>query len=279
MNDSRLSIFTLRFRELVGTRSITDFSNEYGLKRPTMGQFFSGERVPGAPMLREICEKTGVSADWLLGLSDVKRPDANIKAVCEYTGLSQATVELLHGFNEKHKQYEADGLHLTGESEVLDKLFDEPSFLKGLTRLKVALFEQSGLALQKDSYADFADDETNSRRLRVAGEVIDHAGFVPIPKNNLIDFYVNDAAELIRTAVHNVLGNGHTGTISKQLDELTSFFFTNRISNTGHAMKRSEAQSEELLFDTPEEFEAFRAGIFSRATQGGKTTDGEHQTD
>ena len=279
MNDSRLSIFTLRFRELVGMRSITDFSNEYGLKRPTMGQFFSGERVPGAPMLREICEKTGVSADWLLGFSSVKSPDADIKAVCKFTGLSQSTVELLHVFNEKHKQYEADGLRLTGESVVLDKLFNEPSFLKGLTRLKVALFEQSGLALQKDSYKDFVDDETNSKRLEVAGSVMDEAGCVPILKNDLINFYVNDAAELIRTAVYNVLGNEHVGPMSERLDELTSSFFVNRINNTNQAMKRTEGQSQEMAFDSPEDFESFRAGVFSRATQGGINTDGEHQTD
>ena len=88
MNDSRLSIFTLRFRKLVGMRSITDFSNEYGLKRPTMGQFFSGERIPGAPMLREICEKTGVSADWILGLSrrkkDLKVTASILRVILKY---------------------------------------------------------------------------------------------------------------------------------------------------------------------------------------------------
>ena len=92
MSASRLVVFTKRFRELLGKRTPTEFSNEYGLKRQTVGLFYSGERIPGAPMLREICEKTGVSADWLLDLSDVRSVDADKKAVCDYTGLSETAI-------------------------------------------------------------------------------------------------------------------------------------------------------------------------------------------
>lgn len=38
-------------------------------------------------MLMWICQKCGVSADWLLGLSDVKAPEADVKSACKAMGL------------------------------------------------------------------------------------------------------------------------------------------------------------------------------------------------
>lgn len=40
----------------------------------------------------------GVSTDYLLGLVDNPVPDQRIQAVCQYTGLSPTTVELLHAY-------------------------------------------------------------------------------------------------------------------------------------------------------------------------------------
>ena len=36
-----------------------------------------------------------VSADYILGFTDVKSPDTNMKAVCEYTGLNEDSIEWL----------------------------------------------------------------------------------------------------------------------------------------------------------------------------------------
>ncbi len=35
----------------------------------------------------------GVSADWILGISDVKSPDANLRAVVEYTGIPEDAIQ------------------------------------------------------------------------------------------------------------------------------------------------------------------------------------------
>ena len=42
--------------------------------------------------LRYLADFYGVSTDYLLGLTDVKTPDASLRAVCEYTGLSETTI-------------------------------------------------------------------------------------------------------------------------------------------------------------------------------------------
>lgn len=42
----------------------------------------------------------GVSTDYLLGLSDVETPDIKLRYICDYTGLSENTIKILHTFKD-----------------------------------------------------------------------------------------------------------------------------------------------------------------------------------
>lgn len=68
--NERLPIFTERFRELQGEQSNTEFAEFLGISRQTVGFYCNGDRVPDAVTLIKIAEKCGVSADWLLGMSN-----------------------------------------------------------------------------------------------------------------------------------------------------------------------------------------------------------------
>ncbi len=87
--------FTIRFRELYvisGFTSITQFAKRLEMNRQTVDRYYNGDRCPDVPALAHICERMGVSADWLLGLSDVREPSTELRAVCNYTGLSEEAV-------------------------------------------------------------------------------------------------------------------------------------------------------------------------------------------
>lgn len=92
----RFPEFTERFRELRGERDNTEFGKFLGISRQTVGFYCNGDRIPDALGLKQIAEKCGVSADWLLGLTDVKSPDINIRDISGYTGLSESAIHLLH---------------------------------------------------------------------------------------------------------------------------------------------------------------------------------------
>ncbi len=94
--NDRLPIFTERFRELQGEKSNTEFAEFLGLSRQTVGFYCNGDRVPDALTLIKISQKCGVSADWLLGLSDVRSLDGDLKQTCKYTGLSEVAATFLH---------------------------------------------------------------------------------------------------------------------------------------------------------------------------------------
>ena len=68
----RFPVFSERLRELCGDRSSVEFAAFLGLSRPTVNFYLNGDRIPDILALRQIAERCSVSADWLLGLSDIK---------------------------------------------------------------------------------------------------------------------------------------------------------------------------------------------------------------
>ncbi len=95
MGTSRLPIFQKRFKALRGEMTQGQFAEKLGISRPTVGLYESGARIPDAEVLRDIADKCGVSADYLIGLTDVKAIDSDIRAVCDYTGMTAEATEAI----------------------------------------------------------------------------------------------------------------------------------------------------------------------------------------
>jgi transcriptional regulator with XRE-family HTH domain len=72
-----------------------------GVTRPTVVGWSDGRNLPDIESLERITKLFGVSADYLLGLSDTVSPDVSLRAAVAYTGLSEVAVERLHmGFED-----------------------------------------------------------------------------------------------------------------------------------------------------------------------------------
>ena len=101
MGTSRLPIFQERFKDLRGEMTQGQFAEKLGISRPTVGLYESGARIPDAEILRDIAEKCGVSADYLIGLAEDPTNDAELSAVLDYTGLSTEAVSALRRIKEQ----------------------------------------------------------------------------------------------------------------------------------------------------------------------------------
>ncbi len=90
--------FQQRFRELYNEKFRTqqDLANALGASRPTVMGWLDGKSIPDIISLKQMTELFNVSADYLLGISDTERPDVNLRAAVEYTGLSEKAVEQIH---------------------------------------------------------------------------------------------------------------------------------------------------------------------------------------
>lgn len=67
---ARFPEFQAAFVELMGDMTIKEFADKLGMSRATVGFYSAGQRIPDAMGIKIIAEKCGVSADWLLGLSN-----------------------------------------------------------------------------------------------------------------------------------------------------------------------------------------------------------------
>lgn len=114
------SIFPARLRELLENTNTTqeEIANYCGIQRQSVAQWKDGKTKPDILSLCKIAQYFNVSADYLLGLSDVSTTDTNLKSVCEYTGLNEKSVNF---FNEcKDYWFEGRGL-----KEFIEFLIEE----------------------------------------------------------------------------------------------------------------------------------------------------------
>lgn len=113
MATSRLPKFTERFTLLRGERTQAQFADFLGISRPTVALYESGTRIPDIAVLKEIAQKCQVSADYLLGLTDIPASDTDIRFVAEYTGLETDALEVFHRYS-----------HLRSHDSKILELFD-----------------------------------------------------------------------------------------------------------------------------------------------------------
>lgn len=87
--------FADRFIRLCGGCTQEEVGNAIGVKRAAVGHYQTGIRTPDSITLANIARYFGVSADYLLGLSDVKSPDVEKQAVCNSLGITEDIYERL----------------------------------------------------------------------------------------------------------------------------------------------------------------------------------------
>lgn len=77
-----------------------DVAEKIGVSRQALGKWAHGETVPDILDLKKLSEYFNVSADYLIGTSDVPSLDTNVQAVCDYTGLSEKAINEIRCFTE-----------------------------------------------------------------------------------------------------------------------------------------------------------------------------------
>ena len=94
--NKKASPFTEIFRKLAGNETQQAIADKVGITRQNVGKWLSGETTPDINTLGKIADAYGVSTDYLLGRTPNKTTNTDIKSVCEYTGLSEKSVYIMH---------------------------------------------------------------------------------------------------------------------------------------------------------------------------------------
>ncbi len=64
--------------------------------RASIAKYENGDRIPDGLIIAKIAKHYNTTSDYILGLTDVKTTDIDIKNMCEYTGLNENSVSILH---------------------------------------------------------------------------------------------------------------------------------------------------------------------------------------
>ena len=90
--------FPKALRELMDANGTTQSELAASLQktRQVISCYCDGSTSPTWETIAGIANFYHVSADWLLGLSDVRSTDTHIREICEYTGLSEEVISILH---------------------------------------------------------------------------------------------------------------------------------------------------------------------------------------
>ncbi len=70
--NKNLSLMIARLAILKGSQSVSAFASKCEIAQPMMDRYLKGENTPSGEKIIQICIKNGCSADWLLGLSDIR---------------------------------------------------------------------------------------------------------------------------------------------------------------------------------------------------------------
>lgn len=99
--DNKAAIFPTQLRELRAKKGISQegLSKVLGVSKSTLGLWENGDTLPDAKSLHDLAIYYGVSSDYLIGLSKVPTSNVDVKAICEYTGLSSETVSFLNNYS------------------------------------------------------------------------------------------------------------------------------------------------------------------------------------
>ncbi|MBQ6317573.1 MAG: helix-turn-helix transcriptional regulator [Oscillospiraceae bacterium] len=93
-----------------------------------VNQFKQGQSFPKTENLVKMAQYFRCSLDYLIGLSDVRSPDADLQTVCDYTGLSEKAVSHLHASAEEVKRAQEQDLPETPNEiwlHTVDRLLQE----------------------------------------------------------------------------------------------------------------------------------------------------------
>lgn len=130
--------------ELRGKKERTIAAAGIGISRTALINYETGKRKPDIDILEKIANYYKVSADYLLGRTDVKTQDMSLRQVSEITGLSENAIQLIQEWNnDDSHRYLADYISQFIEDKESNDFFTELCAIMGNATLTAKYINKS----------------------------------------------------------------------------------------------------------------------------------------
>lgn len=99
---SNIEKFAPRLRTLIDESGITvrSLAKDLNVSVGVLSDWQNGNKTPRGDSIMKLTEYFGVTADYLLGLTDASTIDADIRISCDTTCLSEKAVKILSGMKK-----------------------------------------------------------------------------------------------------------------------------------------------------------------------------------
>lgn len=158
------AIFPTRLRQAMEEKGVTyqDLALAAGVRRQAVGQWCLGNTAPDVISLEKITRLLGVSADYLIGLSDVASFDVDLKAVCAYTGLSEKACSILAAKDRKGQKKTIKDVPQNARNQIYELWEDMENSRKADARILSYFIEHglNGVIRRIDRYKKYLQSST-----------------------------------------------------------------------------------------------------------------------
>lgn len=201
--------FATRLRELIDEAGIPQsaLAEHIGVTRQAISAYSLGTSVPDIEKLEGIADYFGVSTEYLLGRTDIKKADASKQAAAEYLGLSEKAIDEIRNLQ---------GIHLEQNPENDYKLTLKPAeplpetFSKWLETVDLALLT-SDIFRMVCSTISAQDSAWNREKYKLNQEQKDaiwdlkEHGYVTLSTTQQVSFFSGSATETFNRALGDII--------------------------------------------------------------------------
>ncbi len=94
MNVDTIEKFLNRVKAVQGSDSTRKFASRIGMTQQTVALYLAGKSKPSFDFVVNVSRHFGISADWLLGLSDSRAPGGDVSNAPQLTALEKKVHDL-----------------------------------------------------------------------------------------------------------------------------------------------------------------------------------------
>jgi len=178
-----------------------------GVTRQAISAWSLGISLPDIEKFGLIADFFGVSTEFLLGRTDVSKPDATKQALAEYLCLSEAAIDEIHRLQSIHleQNIENDFKLTVKEPEPLTEVFSEwlttvdlSEMMSHLWRASKAAYEAQDSAYRPEDYQPDEDEKEALAALR-------GRGYVALGLEEQMSFFCRSAGKVFEQSVDAVV--------------------------------------------------------------------------
>jgi len=168
--------FAKRLVELLDNCLLTDTAKKLNIAQASLSDYKSGKAEPKISALAKIAGEFKVSADYLLGMTDTKSVQPDIKSACEYTGLSDEAAKILrkNDIDKTHPLYREIVCFLIESGALNDIVYLLEKSL--ISVCQYSLLYEDDINDEKTSLLDTQEFQFNKKLTALYSDVISKLG-------------------------------------------------------------------------------------------------------